>query len=1174
MPLALEQLRKGIRISGLIPAGSVVVKAVDPQGPDLVELVYQAPSGGVEVILLGRTDEARLSVEEEAKGPSFSANPAAFKLALEGRRMELAWVFDPMVAVHTSNVIPLPHQIDAVYGHMLPRHPLRFLLADDPGAGKTIMAGLLIQELIIRGDAERILVISPGSLANQWRSELGTKFGLEFEIFDNSMKEMPGNPLQRHHHLIVRLDQFARHLGGQNEEDGDLVQLLRESDWDLIIVDEAHKMSAHWQGDEIQRSKRYRLGMIASERARHFLLMTATPHSGKPDDYQLFLCLLDGDRFLGRNADSTVYARPQDFMRRMTKEKMVKFDGTPLFPKRVARTIAYTLSDLEVALYSSVTRYVREEMGRAERLAGNKRNMVGFALTSLQRRLASSPEAIYRSLKSRLERLERTLRETELSVRGGAVETLWTELPGTVPDLEEEDESTVEQEEEAVTDRASSANTIAELRAEIAILQDLKERAWSVVKSGEDRKWRELSQLIQQEEKLLRPDGSLKKLIVFTEFRSTLDYLVRQIETVLGVGAVVEIHGGTGREERLKVQERFRYQDDVRVLVATDAAGEGVNLQNAHLMVNYDLPWNPNRLEQRFGRVHRIGQEETCYLWNLLADGTREFDVYHQLLSKMELEAEDLQGDVFDILGDLFRETSLEDLLKEAILYSESDEARQHFQKKIADTFSLQRTQELMEQRALTAPGLTREKLFQLRLSMEKALARKLLPGFVRTYFEVAFQEIGGSMAPRERGRWEIRHVHKGIRDRARLLTESLPVMDRYDRVCFESDRIAPREGTQPLSTAALIHPGHPLFQAVNSLVLEQHRAELPKGAFLLDPTDTGADLRLILVVEHEVCERREDGTRGRTVSRRLQFVEISSDGGVCDAGPGPHLDLDIPSEAQVEWAKAQIANGWNLDVRLEAGSTYARASLAKGHFDEIQAAKVLEVDQVRLEVNDRLTREINRLWSLHDHQEVRVKTGTLPAMRLQQTRSRIKELESRLVARLKDLDQSGQLHFLPPVVVGAFAIIPAGAMTGVSAETRTIDAAARTRVELLAMKAVMDAERALGREVDDVSALKCGWDVTSRTLDADGHVLEERHIEVKGRAKGQSTITVTRNEILYALNQKEKFHLAIVLVGPDDLVDGPFDVGNPFEKEPGWAEVSTNLDLAALLERAGRRLP
>lgn len=1177
MSLQLENIRKGSKVRGILPDVAVVVKSVDPQGPDLVELVYQVPAGGAEILLLRRSDEARLSLDDSLEIAGFTAQPDDFKLALEGRRMELAWTFDPMVAVHTSNVMPLPHQIDAVYGHMLNRHPLRFLLADDPGAGKTIMAGLLVQELMIRGDAERILVISPGSLSAQWRAELQTKFGLEFQVFDASMREIPGNPLQRHNRLIIRLDQFSRQFGGQDEEDGELVQWLREVEWDLVIVDEAHKMSAHWEGDEVKRSKRYRLGVMASERARHFLLMTATPHSGKPDDYQLFLCLLDGDRFLGRTTDLSVPSRPQDFMRRMTKERMVKFDGTPLFPRRIAKTISYPLSSLENELYQAVTRYVRNEMGRAQFLSGGKRAMVGFALTSLQRRLASSPEAIHRSLKNRLERLERTLREAIQAQRGGSVQTLWDAgLPTSTPDLEEEDESKVESLEDSVTDMASAAATIHELQVEIAILQNLQDQAAQVVRSGEDRKWTELSSLIQNHERLRKPDGSLRKLIVFTEFRSTLDYLVARIESLVGNGAVVQIHGGTPREARLDVQERFRHNDEVRVLVATDAAGEGVNLQNAHLMVNYDLPWNPNRLEQRFGRVHRIGQKEVCYLWNLMAEGTREFEVYHQLLSKLDTEASDLQGDVFDILGDLCQEVSLQDLLIDAICYAESAEAREHFQRRIADAFSLERTKELQERRALASPGMSREKMFQLRVNWEKAQARKLLPGFVRTYFERAFQALDGKMHPREIGRWEIRSVNRLIRDRARQrvrdqerVMDLVPVLEKYDRVCFDSSRIQPYEEGQTLSTAALIHPGHPLFLAVNDLVLEQHRGALSQGSFLVDPTDLGGALRLVQVLEHEVCERRPDGTRGRSVSRRLQFVEIGDDGTVADAGPGPHLDMEIPSPEQVAWARRQLEQGWNLRARLKSAETYA-FSLAQCHFDEIQTAKTLEVEQVLAEVNDRLTREISRLWRLHDRYEDRIKEGSLPnALLRDNMRRRAKELEARLDQRERDLKQSKDLHFLPPVVVGTFAVIPAGALLDASPETRSVDAAARSRVERIAMQAVMNAERAKGWEVDDVSALKCGWDVTSRLLDEQGNIAEERHLEVKGRAQGQTTITVTRNEVLYALNQKETFHLMIVLVAPDGTFEGPFDAGNPFETEPGWAEVSQNLDLAALLRRA-----
>ena len=391
--------------------------------------------------------------------------------------------------------------------------------------------------------------------------------------------------------------------------------------------------------------------------------MTATPHNGKEEDFQLFMALLDGDRFEGRFRDGVHAADVSDLMRRMVKENLLKFDGTPLFPERIAYTVPYKLSEPEAQLYKEVTDYVREEFNRAEALANDKRaGTVGFALTILQRRLASSPEAIHQSLRRRRERLEGRLRELESLHRGGEVAPALA-VPALdaedVEDLEEAPDSEVEAVEEHILDQATAARSVAELRSEIETLKRLEALAHSIRRSGEDKKWRELANLLSEiftpaaianqpaEEptphdadvrSISKPTPSpTQKLVLFTEHRDTLNYLEGRITTLLGrKQSVVMIHGGMGREERMKSQEWFRHDPEVQVLLATDAAGEGINLQRAHLMVNYDLPWNPNRLEQRFGRIHRIGQTEVCHLWNLIAEGTREGDVYRKLLEKLE----------------------------------------------------------------------------------------------------------------------------------------------------------------------------------------------------------------------------------------------------------------------------------------------------------------------------------------------------------------------------------------------------------------------------------------------------------------------------------------------------------------------------------------------------------
>jgi len=723
--MKLEDLTPGASVRGILPDAAVSVVSVQWHGSDALTLVYRDPGGKVADEILYRHDEARLQVAEHGRPWSFDGDGAMFRLVAEAHRIRLAHLFDPVLAVHTSLVDPLPHQITAVYEAMLPRQPLRFLLADDPGAGKTIMAGLLIKELIARGDLKRCLVICPGSLAEQWQDELARKFQLPFEILTNDKLEAArtGNWFIENDLAIARLDKLSRN------EDVQRKLAAPDNRYDLVVCDEAHKLSATFFGGEVKYTKRYRLGQLVSGLTRHFLLMTATPHNGKEEDFQLLLALLDGDRFEGRFRDGVHQVDVTDLMRRMVKESLLKFDGTPLFPERIAYTVPYKLSPAEARLYREVTDYVREEFNRAEALANDKRaGTVGFALTILQRRLASSPEAIYQSLRRRRERLEKRLRELELLQRGAATQAPVASGPlldaDDVEDLEEAPENEVEAAEEEILDQATAASTIAELKLEIETLARLEALAAGVRRSGQDTKWRELSQLLGEiftpgaiEHRAGEPEptpygaGSIpkpvpsprQKLVLFTEHRDTLAYLERQIGALFGrSGAIAIIHGGMGREERRKAQESFLHDPEVRVLLATDAAGEGINLQRAHLMVNYDLPWNPNRLEQRFGRIHRIGQTEVCHLWNLVAEETREGDVYRRLLEKLEEARQALGGQVFDVLGKLqFEGRPLRELMIEAIRYGDRPEVRARLTRAIEHAVDRVHIQDLLEERAL-----------------------------------------------------------------------------------------------------------------------------------------------------------------------------------------------------------------------------------------------------------------------------------------------------------------------------------------------------------------------------------------------------------------------------------------------------------------------------------------
>ena len=380
--MKLENLKPGISLVGIESAVIVTLMAVVPIGNGAVQIIYKIPDGTIKERLLGPSDEAKIDIATAERPWAFDGDGEAFKLAVEAKRIDLAFLFDPMMAVHTSNVEPLPHQITAVYESMLPRQPLRFVLADDPGAGKTIMAGLYIRELIMRADSRRILIVAPGSLVEQWREEMYEKFGLEFRVFTRDLESATptGNPFEDLDHLIVRLDQMA-----WNEQ---LQDKLCAAGWDLVVFDEAHKLAAHFFGNKLEKTGRFKFAERLGAQTRHLLLMTATPHNGKEEDFQLFLSLLYSDRFYGRFRDGAQKVDCSDLLRRMVKEKLIKFDGTPLFPERRAYTVNYELSDLEYQLYESVTEYVKTEMGKADDLDGKRKGSVGFALTALQRRLA------------------------------------------------------------------------------------------------------------------------------------------------------------------------------------------------------------------------------------------------------------------------------------------------------------------------------------------------------------------------------------------------------------------------------------------------------------------------------------------------------------------------------------------------------------------------------------------------------------------------------------------------------------------------------------------------------------------------------------------------------------------------------------------------------------------
>jgi superfamily II DNA or RNA helicase len=1154
--LKLEDLKSGSNIV-IEPSGErYELITVDWVGNDAVTAVLRAQDQQLEERVFYRTDESRLSFPEKVFSWSFDANGELFRMAAEARRIQLAHHFDPLFAVNTSQIEPLPHQITAVYQDMLPRQPLRFLLADDPGAGKTIMAGLLIKELMVRGDVGKCMVVCPGSLVEQWQDELWQKFQLRFEIMTNDKLEssVTGNWFEENPLAICRLDKLSR--------DETLHPQMRDMDWDLVVVDEAHKMSASAYGAEINRTQRYRLGEILSAQARHFLLMTATPHNGKDQNFQLFLKLIDEDRFEGAHRRGVKTANVSDMMRRQVKEELLKFDGTRLFPERMAYTANYELTDLEHELYEDVTSYVRTEFNRADRITGKRKGTIGFALTVLQRRLASSPAAIHASLGRRADRLETRLEELR---SGGS--TAWAQgAMGSMPGISWDDEDDLpgeefEEEEQRLLDEATAATTETELVAEISSLRTLERTAARVKRSGKDRKWDELSRILDHEE-MKQPSGARRKLVIFTEHVDTLKYLYKRItDSIGGTESVVIIRGGMNRNDRRNSEESFRNDPEVHFLLATDAAGEGINLQRAHLMVNYDLPWNPNRLEQRFGRIHRIGQQEVCHLWNLVAANTREGEVFKKLFEKLQAMKTALGGAVYDVLGRVFREERLEDLLKEAIRYSSSPEVKAKLFEKVDNLLDQKNVQGLIEQHALVKNTMDLSQVQKVRDEMDRAAANRLQPHHISPFFQSAFKKLGGSFRSREQDRFELTNVPQPIRRWAAAKNPRNPVANRYQRISFKKEQIH----IDGKPEAEFLSPGHPLLDTVVEMALDRWQPLLKRGATLVDPLDSGADPRLLVMLEHTITDGRKSSTGTRMIaSRRFQFVEINESGKVIDAGPAPFLEYDVLEPDDAAKIDEIKQSQWLAQSLKTTAVEHAIQHIVPRHLSEVTESREDTVKRTMAAVQERLSHEIqfqnSRFVQLKSQQEA----GTQPKINPEQARRRIEELEARRDKRLEELKRELDLTPQPPVIVGAALVVPAslvGITTVAGGEGMRNDPA----TELAAMEAVMDYERSLGNEVTDVSDQKIGYDVLSKPKDG-----RLRLIEVKGRKVGSENFAVTRNEILTALNSPDQYHLVLVFVEENYSAQAPIYIENVFNFEPEIFESHKILKIKDVLAAAG----
>jgi hypothetical protein len=747
----------------------------------------------------------------------------------------------------------------------------------------------------------------------------------------------------------------------------------------------------------------------------------------------------------------------------------------------------------------------------------------------LQRRLASSPAAIHESLRRRRERLESKLRELKLLKRGAETRLELEPLPPLdeedLDELEDAPEDEYEQTTEKVMDLATAAQTIVELEAEIHRLKQLEAMAGVVRRGDKDRKWKELSRLLQDQSEMFDSAGQRRKLVIFTEHRDTLEYLNEKIITLLGKDeAVVTIHGGLTRDIRRSIQAEFVQNKDVLVLIATDAAGEGINLQRAHLMVNYDLPWNPNRLEQRFGRIHRIGQSEVCHLWNLVADETREGDVYARLLRKIEQERRTLGDGVFDVLGKLFQETSLRQLLIEAVRYGDQPEVRERLNQAVDNLSHQKRVRELLEQYALARDSMDTTQVQQVREEFERAQAKRLQPHFVSGFFKTAFIKLGGSLHEREPLRFEISHVPGPVRTRSQS-TGRGPILRKYERITFHKE--AMQLAGKP--AAEFVCPGHPLMDAVIDLILERFRGLLRQGALLVDPTDSGTQVRALFYLDHSIQDARS-GNHGlrRVISRQMQFVEIDETGNTRSAGPAPFLDYEPLLEDNRALVQFCLEADWlksDLEPKIKA---YAAQHIVPTHLSDVRQHREEMISKTTAAVKDRLTKEI-AYW---DHRSAALRSeeqaGKVNArLNSELARRRADDLQSRLQRRMEELEGERHISPQPPLVIGGALVIPQGLLDQLEGKPPDLFGRQRKAIEMAAMEAVLIAERVQGFQPQDVNRQNLGWDIES-CIPGTGKL---RFIEVKGRIAGADTITVSRNEILAGLNKPADYWLAVVEV-------------------------------------------
>jgi len=1037
---------------------------------------------------------ANVKLTTSADRAMLSGDPKKFRLAAEAHRIRMAYQYDPHFAVSVSQIDPLPHQLDGVYTHLLTQPRIRFLIADDPGAGKTIMAGLLLKEMKFRGLIERVLIVTPANLMDQWRRELYDKFQEAFDIINRNRfnSTYPENVWEKVNQCITSVDFVAR--------SDDVREKMRDVHWDLVIVDEAHKMAAYRYGQKINTTARYEFGKFISERTDHMLFLTATPHKGDPENFALLLQLLDSDLYVSGKILTEASEQDENrIMLRRLKEDMKKFNGEPCFPPRHVKTTPYKLKGnsngppyeaSELGLYTAVTDYVTKNFRRAEE-AGNQQ--VGLALTVLQRRLASSLTAIRHSLERREKRLKelRKLGRILQEYKGSP------EDPEVIEDLTESERWKLEDD---AVERLTMAENMAELEEEIRLLGDLVKLARRTEKECKETKFEELRSLIQQ-----HIAGTSEKLLIFTEHRDTLESLLKKLGD-LGF-RVTKIHGGMPLHKRVDAEREFF--ESAQIMVATEAAGEGINLQFCSLMINYDIPWNPNRLEQRMGRIHRYKQQKEVMIFNLVASNTREGQVLARILHKLEIMRKQLGSDrVYDVIGEIIPAPRLDQLMKDWLSQRRTMAEILEDIELETDEKKVQSIREHMEDKALGSRFID---MTALNADRQKSRENRLMPEYIERFFIEAYKSFGGTVSAvrnTNKGIWSIPRVTADLRKIPEVLERKFgKVANSYPKLTFDKERIV------GYSDIEFVGPGHPLFEAVLDKVLKEYGMNLQKGAVFQD-----ADCKTPMLVWF-VSGGVEDG-RGRTIGRRMFAVRVW-DEKITLSQPYALLDLKIP-DCETSLPESMFSAAADEDNVI---NWYLDNGMAP-YFTEIKERRNRELaimsKYVQKSLNHLIT-ESNRKIAKYDLKLRNFsnpndpKSLSIRGNRAQEA-TRRDDYMHRRDKRIAEIEQERHLTEMPPEVIGVAAILPME-IEDPAVRRMTSD----PEVESIAISVAMKYERGNGRKPISVEEENCGWDITSLK---DGQVA--RYVEVKGRAD-QGGVCMTENEWIKAQRFGDDYWLYIV---------------------------------------------